>query len=57
MITIEDSEKLEYPNVYRWFSYIQSLRGIKNYLEKHNLPLMTSIALGTVQKPKKTKTK
>ena len=42
-LDLENSCKKDIPNLYRWFNYLQNLRGIKNFLDKKNYPLIKEI--------------
>lgn len=42
-LDLENEEKKDMPGLYRWFNYIQNLRGIKNFLENKNYPLIKEI--------------
>lgn len=43
MQSFSNEEKHQHPNVYRWFLYLQELRGVKQFLEERGLPLMSAI--------------
>lgn len=45
MQELTNEEKRQHPNTYRWFFYLQELRGIKQFLESRGLPPMSAIDL------------
>ncbi len=57
MLELDNNDKKTLPNVYRWFNYIQKMRGVREYLESKDLPLMEEIQWGLSQVKKKKKKK
>lgn len=50
LVISEDEVKKNFPNVCRWFRFIQSLDGVSQFLKQEQLPQLEKLCLRTMKK-------